>query len=68
MLDDLKNTSFVEFILKTMKEKQVTVMEAVILLHETQDIEIEKLASLVKGSPKLKAALLAEAQQLKMVR
>lgn len=51
-----------------MKEKDVTVMEAVIFLHEEHDIEIEKLASLVKSSPKLKAALLEEAQNLRMVR
>lgn len=63
-----KGGSFVDAVFELSKEKGITIMEAIMFLNDTEDIELEKLASLVRSSPKLKAALQEEAVILHMLK
>jgi hypothetical protein len=62
------SADFVKEIDKLVISKNITFFDAVILFCETNNIEVETAASLVKQSTVLKAKIQVEAENLNMVK
>jgi len=57
-------TQFMVEIDKLVEEKKIEYIDAVILYCNLNDVEIEKAASLIRGSAKMKAKIQLEAEEL----
>jgi hypothetical protein len=61
-------TQFVGEIEKIVQEKKITYLDAVMYFVDTRKVEVETVASLIKGSQVLKAKIQGEAEDLRLVK
>ena len=61
-------TQFVGEIEKIVQEKRITYLDAVMYFVESRKVEVETVASLIKGSQVLKAKIQGEAEDLRLVK
>ncbi len=61
-------TQFVGEIEKIVQEKKITYLDAVMYFVESRKVEVETVASLIKGSQALKAKIQSEAEDLRLVK
>jgi hypothetical protein len=61
-------TQFVGEIEKIVQEKRITYLDAVMYFVESRKVEVETVASLIKGSQALKAKIQSEAEDLRLVK
>lgn len=57
-------SQFIKDIESIVSDKKIEYMDAVILYCEVNDVEIEAIAGLIKGSAKIKARIQQEAEDL----
>ena len=61
-------TQFVGEIEKIVQEKRITYLDAVMYFVESRKVEVETVASLIKGSQVLKSKIQGEAEDLRLVK
>lgn len=61
-------TQFVGEIEKIVQEKKIPYLDAVMYFVESRKVEVETVASLIKGSQVLKSKIQGEAEDLRLVK
>ena len=61
-------TQFVGEIAKIVQEKKIPYLDAVMYFVESRKVEVETVASLIKGSQVLKSKIQGEAEDLRLVK
>ncbi len=61
-------TQFVSEIEKIVQEKKIPYLDAVMYFVESRKVEVETVASLIKGSQVLKSKIQGEAEDLRLVK
>ena len=61
-------TQFVNEIEKIVQEKRISYLDAVMHFISSRQVEVETVASLIKGSQVLKAKIQSEAEDLRLVK
>ena len=61
-------TQFVSEIEKIVQEKKIPYLNAVMYFVESRKVEVETVASLIKGSQVLKSKIQGEAEDLRLVK
>ena len=61
-------TQFVAEVEKIVKEKNITYLEACMHYSQIANVEIEAIASLIKGSQVLKSKIQVDAEKLRLVK
>ena len=61
-------TQFVGEIEKIVQEKRIPYLDAVMYFVDSRKVEVETVASLIKGSQALKAKIQSEAEDLRLVK